>query len=55
MINTVRSEWTKLFTTRTWIGLLVGACVMAGGFAAWPMWSTAIMGNMPGACPSRTC
>ena len=34
MINTVRSEWTKLFTTRTWIGLLVGACVMAGGFAA---------------------
>ena len=34
MINTVRSEWTKLFTTRTWIGLLIGACVMAGGFAA---------------------
>lgn len=34
MINTVRSEWTKLFTTRTWVGLLVGACVMAGGFAA---------------------
>ena len=34
MINTVRSEWTKLFTTRTWIGLLIGACIMAGGFAA---------------------
>jgi ABC-2 type transport system permease protein len=34
MISTVRSEWTKLFTTRTWIGLLIGACVMAGGFAA---------------------
>jgi ABC-type transport system involved in multi-copper enzyme maturation permease subunit len=34
MINTVRSEWTKLFTTRTWIGLLIGACLMAGGFAA---------------------
>jgi len=34
MINTVRSEWTKLFTTRTWLGLLVGACAMAGGFAA---------------------
>jgi ABC-type transport system involved in multi-copper enzyme maturation permease subunit len=34
MINTVRSEWTKLFTTRTWIGLILGACVMAGGFAA---------------------
>ena len=34
MIDTVRSEWTKLFTTRTWLGLLIGACVMAGGFAA---------------------
>jgi ABC-type transport system involved in multi-copper enzyme maturation permease subunit len=34
MIKTVRSEWTKLFTTRTWIGLLLGACLMAGGFAA---------------------
>ena len=34
MINTVRSEWTKLFTTKTWIGLLLGACAMAGGFAA---------------------
>jgi len=34
MINAVRSEWTKLFTTRTWIGLLLGACAMAGGFAA---------------------
>jgi hypothetical protein len=30
----VRAEWTKLFTTRAWIGLLLGACVMAGGFAA---------------------
>jgi ABC-2 type transport system permease protein len=30
----VRAEWTKLFTTRVWIGLLAGACVMAGGFAA---------------------
>ncbi len=34
MIATVRSEWTKLFTTRLWIGLLLGACAMAGGFAA---------------------
>lgn len=34
MIDTVRSEWTKLFTTRTWLGLLIGACAMAGGFAA---------------------
>ncbi|MGY1617517.1 ABC transporter permease [Geodermatophilus sp. SYSU D00691] len=34
MTRLVRAEWTKLFTTRVWIGLLVGACVMAGGFAA---------------------
>ena len=34
MIRLVRSEWTKLFTTRVWIGLLVGSCAMAGGFAA---------------------
>jgi ABC-type transport system involved in multi-copper enzyme maturation permease subunit len=34
MIRLMRAEWTKLFTTRVWIGLLVGACVMAGGFAA---------------------
>jgi ABC-2 type transport system permease protein len=34
MIRLVRSEWTKLFTTRVWIGLLLGACAMAGGFAA---------------------
>jgi ABC-type transport system involved in multi-copper enzyme maturation permease subunit len=30
----VRAEWTKLVTTRVWIGLLIGACVIAGGFAA---------------------
>jgi ABC-type transport system involved in multi-copper enzyme maturation permease subunit len=34
MTRLVRAEWTKLFTTRVWIGLLVGACVLAGGFAA---------------------
>ena len=34
MIHLVRAEWTKLFTTRVWIGLLLGACVMVGGFAA---------------------
>ena len=28
MIDTVRAEWTKLFTTRAWIGLLLGACAM---------------------------
>jgi hypothetical protein len=34
MIRLVRSEWTKLFSTRVWIGLLLGGCAMAGGFAA---------------------
>jgi ABC-2 type transport system permease protein len=34
MIRLVRAEWTKLFTTKVWLGLLLGACVMAGGFAA---------------------
>jgi ABC-2 type transport system permease protein len=30
----VRAEWTKLLTTRVWIGLLLGSCVLVGGFAA---------------------
>ena len=30
----VRAEWTKLLTTKVWIGLLLGACVLVGGFAA---------------------
>jgi len=30
----VRAEWAKLFTTRTWLGMLLGACALAGGFAA---------------------
>jgi ABC-2 type transport system permease protein len=34
MIRLVRAEWTKLFTTKVWLGLLLGACVMVGGFAA---------------------
>jgi hypothetical protein len=34
MIRLVRAEWTKLVTTRVWLGLLLGACAMAGGFAA---------------------
>ena len=34
MTALVRSEWTKLFTTKVWIGLLIGACVLVGGFAA---------------------
>jgi ABC-2 type transport system permease protein len=34
MTALVRAEWTKLFTTRTWIGMLLGACALAGVFAA---------------------
>jgi ABC-2 type transport system permease protein len=34
MTALVRAEWTKLFTTKTWLGLLLGSCLMAGGFAA---------------------
>jgi ABC-2 type transport system permease protein len=32
MIRLVRAEWTKLFTTRVWLGLVLGACVMVAGF-----------------------
>jgi ABC-2 type transport system permease protein len=34
VINLVRAEWTKLFTTRVWIGLLLGACLIVAGFSA---------------------
>jgi hypothetical protein len=34
MTALTRAEWTKLFTTRVWIGLVLGACALAGGFAA---------------------
>jgi ABC-type transport system involved in multi-copper enzyme maturation permease subunit len=30
----VRAEWTKLLTTRVWLGLLAGACVLSAAFAA---------------------
>ncbi|MDP5185396.1 ABC transporter permease [Blastococcus sp. BMG 814] len=33
MTHLIRAEWTKLFTTRVWLGLLLGACVMVIGFA----------------------
>jgi ABC-2 type transport system permease protein len=29
MMHLVRAEWTKLFTTRVWIGLLIGAIALA--------------------------
>ncbi|MCV2488730.1 ABC transporter permease [Geodermatophilus sp. YIM 151500] len=33
MTALVRAEWTKLFTTRVWLGLLLGACLLVTGFA----------------------
>ena len=34
MTRLVRAEWTKLFTTKVWLGLVLGACLMAGAFSA---------------------
>ena len=34
MTALVRAEWTKLFTTRVWIGLTLGACALVAAFAA---------------------
>jgi ABC-2 type transport system permease protein len=34
VIGLVRAEWVKLFTTRVWIGLLLGACALVGGLTA---------------------
>lgn len=34
MTRLVRAEWTKLFTTRVWIGLLLGGCALVAAFAA---------------------
>jgi ABC-type transport system involved in multi-copper enzyme maturation permease subunit len=48
MIRLVRAEWTKLFTTRVWIGLLLGACLLTGGFAAL---LTAFAGNADSGLP----
>ncbi|MCA0146370.1 ABC transporter permease [Blastococcus sp. LR1] len=33
MTALVRAEWTKLFTTRFWIGLLIGGALMTAGFS----------------------
>jgi ABC-type transport system involved in multi-copper enzyme maturation permease subunit len=48
MIALVRAEWTKLFTTKVWLGLLLGACVIVGGFAAL---LTAFAGNPDSGLP----
>jgi ABC-2 type transport system permease protein len=48
MIRQVRAEWTKLVTTKVWLGLLVGACVMVTGFA---ILLTAFAGNPEAGLP----
>ncbi len=48
MIRLVRAEWTKLFTTRVWIGLLLGACVMVAAFA---IFFTSFAGNPEAGIP----
>ncbi|MGY2065073.1 ABC transporter permease [Blastococcus sp. SYSU DS0619] len=49
MTHLIRAEWTKLFTTRVWLGLLLGACVMAIGFA---VLLTAFAGNPESGIPA---
>lgn len=48
MIRLIRAEWTKLFTTKVWLGLLIGACVLVGGFSAL---LTAFAGNADSGLP----
>jgi ABC-2 type transport system permease protein len=48
MTALVRAEWTKLFTTRVWIGLLLGACVLV---AAFTVFLTAFAGNPEAGIP----
>jgi ABC-2 type transport system permease protein len=33
MTRLVRAEWTKLLTTKVWLGLLLGSCVLSGASA----------------------
>ncbi|MCF6743277.1 ABC transporter permease [Blastococcus sp. KM273128] len=49
MTDLIRAEWTKLFTTRVWLGLLLGACVMVIGFA---VLLTAFAGNPESGIPA---
>ena len=45
MTALVRAEWTKLFSTRVWIGLLLGACLLVTGFV---VLFTSFAGSTPG-------
>ena len=49
MIRLVRAEWTKLFTTRLWLGLLLGSIVMVIGFA---ILFTSFAGNVESGIPA---
>jgi ABC-2 type transport system permease protein len=48
MTALVRSEWTKLFTTRVWLGLLLGCCALVTLFA---VLLTAFAGNPESGLP----
>ena len=48
MIRLVRAEWTKLFTTKVWLGLVIGACVMVAAFA---IFFTSFAGNPEAGIP----
>jgi ABC-2 type transport system permease protein len=48
MTRLVRAEWTKLFTTKVWLGLLLGSCVMVAAFA---IFTTAFAGNAEAPIP----
>jgi ABC-2 type transport system permease protein len=48
MIRLVRAEWTKLFTTKVWLGLLLGSVVMVAAFA---IFFTAFAGNADSGLP----
>jgi len=48
MIRLVRAEWTKLFTTKVWLGLLLGAIVLVVGFS---VLFTAFAGNTESGIP----
>ena len=48
MDRLVRAEWTKLLTTRVWLGLLLASCVLAVGFA---VLLTAFAGNPESGIP----
>ena len=48
MTALVRAEWTKLITTRVWIGLLLGGCLLTGLSA---VLLTAFAGNADSGLP----